>query len=75
MVWERSKVSYMRKGWSLKELEKALKAGKIRVRTKDVGRPKHHYIHLFYTPSGKLVATTFGKFVKKGGSMAKKKKK
>jgi hypothetical protein len=65
VAWQRLKVSYLRKGWSLSRLKKALEAGRIKVRTKDVGRPKHHYIHLFYLPSGKLVATTFGKFVKK----------
>jgi len=65
MAWQRLKVSYLRKGWSLKKLKKALEAGKIKVRTIDVGRPKHHYIHVFYTKGGKLVATTYGIFKRK----------
>jgi len=65
MAWQRLKVSYLRKGWSLKKLEKALKAGKIRVRTLDVGRPGHHYVHVFYTKGGKLVASTYGIFKRK----------
>jgi hypothetical protein len=65
MAWKRIRVSYMRKGWNLKKLEKALKKGTVRVRTIDVGRPKHHYIHVYYTRGGKLVATTYGKFVRK----------
>ena len=65
MPWKRLKVTYMRKGWNLKKLKKAIEEGKVRVRTIDVGRPKRHYIHVFYTKSGRLIATTFGKFVKK----------
>jgi hypothetical protein len=65
MAWQRLKVSYLRKGWSLKKLKKALEAGKVRVRTLDVGRPRHHYIHVFYTKAGKLVATTYGVFKRK----------
>jgi len=65
MPWKRLKVTYMRKGWNLKKLKKALEEGKVRVRTIDVGRPKRHYIHVFYTKGGRLIATTFGKFVKK----------
>lgn len=55
----------MRKGWNLSKLKRALNKGKIRVRTIDVGRKKHHYIHVFYKPSGKLVATTYGIFKRK----------
>jgi hypothetical protein len=65
MPWKRQKVSYMRKGWNLEKLKKAVKKGTVRVRTIDVGRPKHHYIHVFYTKTGKLVASTYGKFKKK----------
>lgn len=65
MGWRRIKVSYMRKGWSLAKLKKALRKGKVRVRTIDVGRPKRHYIHVFYTGKGNLVASTYGKFKRK----------
>jgi hypothetical protein len=65
MAWKRLKVSYLRKGWNLSKLKKALDAKKIRVRTLDVGRKKHHYIHVFYTPAGRLVATTYGIFKRK----------
>jgi len=65
MAWQRLKVSYIRKGWSLEKLKRALEAGKVRVRTIDVGRPKRHYIHVFYTKGGKLVATTYGIFKRK----------
>lgn len=65
MAWKRLKVAYMRKGWNLKKLKKALQKGKVRVRTVDVGRPKRHYIHVFYTRGGKLVATTYGIFKRK----------
>ena len=65
MAWQRLKVTYLRKGWSLKRLKKALEAGRIRVRTIDVGRPKRHYVHVFYTKGGKLVATTYGVFKRK----------
>jgi len=63
--WQRLKISYLRKGWNLTRLKKALEVGRVRVRTIDVGRPKHHYIHVFYTKGGKLVASTFGKFKRK----------
>jgi len=65
VAWQRLKVSYLRKGWSLSRLKKALEAGRIRVRTIDVGRPGHHYIHVFYTPAGRLVVTTYGIFKRK----------
>jgi hypothetical protein len=65
MAWVREKVSYMRKGWSLGKLKNAVKRKTVEVKTLDVGRPKHHYIHVFYTKTGKLVASTYGKFKKK----------
>jgi hypothetical protein len=65
MAWKRLKVAYMRKGWSLRKLKRALNAKKVRVRTIDVGRPKRHYIHVFYTKGGRLVATTYGIFKRK----------
>jgi len=64
MGWKRLKVVYFRNGWNLKKLKKALSNGRVRVRTIDVGRPKHHYLHVFYK-GNKLIATTFGKFLKK----------
>jgi len=66
VAWQRLKVTYLRKGWNLSKLKKALDAKEIRVRTIDVGRKKHHYIHVFYNPSGKLIATTYGIFKRKG---------
>ena len=66
MTWQRIKITYLRKGWNLSKLKKAIEKGKIKVRTLDVGRPKRHYVHLFYTKGGRLVATTFGKFKRKG---------
>jgi len=65
MAWERLKVSYLRKGWNLSKLKKEIEMGKIKVRTLDVGRPKRHYVHLFYTKGGKLVASTYGVFKRK----------
>jgi hypothetical protein len=62
MAWKRLKIAYMRKGWSMPKIKRALKQGKVRIRTIDVGRPGRHYIHVVYTKGGKLVATTFGKF-------------
>jgi hypothetical protein len=64
MAWKRLKITYMRKGWNPAKIKKALKLKKIRVRTIDVGRPKRHYIHVFYK-GNKLIATTFGKFKRK----------
>ena len=65
MAWKRLRVTYLRKGWNLKKLKRALNIGKVRVRTIDVGIPKRHYIHVFYTKGGKLLATTYGKFKRK----------
>jgi hypothetical protein len=65
MAWQRIKITYLRKGWTPKKIKEGIKKGLIKVRTKDVGRPKRHYIHMFYTKGGRLVAVTFGKFKRK----------
>jgi hypothetical protein len=55
------KLIYIRKGWTPKEIKQAIEVGKVKVRTKDVGRLGHHYIKMFYKDSGRrgtLVATT-----------------
>jgi hypothetical protein len=65
MAWLKLKQSYLRKGYSIPKIMRGLKRGAIRVRTIDVGRRKHHYIHVYYTKAGKLVGTTFGKFKRK----------
>jgi hypothetical protein len=64
MAWKRLKVAYIRKGWTLRKLKNGVNKGTVRVRTIDVGRPKRHYIHVFYK-GNKLLATTFGIFKRK----------
>lgn len=56
------KTTYRRKGWSDKKIEKELKADNLIIRRKDVGRPKRHYINMYYYTPPKpnlLVKTTY----------------
>jgi len=53
--------TYRRKGWSDRKIDSAMKKRKMIVRRKDVGRPKHHFINMYYyTPPrpNMLVKTT-----------------
>lgn len=57
-------VTYRRQGWSDRKIDRLIKRKKVIVRRKDVGRPKHHYINMYYyTPPSPnmLVKTTFRK--------------
>jgi len=51
---EQRKVTYVRKGWTIKKAKKQAD----RVRRLDVGRPKYHYINVYYK-NNKLLATTY----------------
>lgn len=60
-----NKVTYRRKKWTDKRIDKEKRKGNIIIRAKDVGRPKKHFIrNYYYTPSrpNLLVKTTFRKY-------------
>ena len=58
------RVLITRKGITKKKFERLYKAGKLRIRVIDVGRPKHHYVRVFYL-GRKWTATTFGPYKRK----------
>ena len=59
---KKGKVTWIRKGFTKKKIDRMVKEGKARVRRIDVGRPFYHYINLYYRGSkknGQLLATTY----------------
>jgi hypothetical protein len=61
IITKSNPISYRRAGWTDAKIKKDLKTKKIYVVTKDIGRPKHHYIKMFYygkKKRGVLVMTT-----------------
>jgi len=64
--WRRT-TTYRRKGWTDKRIDRGLKTSSVYVVRQDVGRPKKHYMDMYYKGKrgkGKLVKTVIKPYKK-----------